>query len=153
MADKLFKVVDSRGLGMSTDYESCIDYEHFDSLSAAGYTFYVAGKKVPKSKVKDAVADALSKGIGVPADKVIINLITKKPVEDDFKVDFELGSVQSKPDVKYGKSVRCKETGKVYPNQSAAAKDMGIDPAQVSDSIKTGRPRSGYTFEKVPIEE
>lgn len=45
--------------------------------------------------------------------------------------------------------IRCVDTGKVYPNQSAAAKDLGIDPAAVSDSIKTGRPRSGHTFEKV----
>lgn len=45
--------------------------------------------------------------------------------------------------------VLCVETGKVYNKQSEAAKDLGIDPAQVSDSIKTGRPRSGYTFKKV----
>ena len=44
--------------------------------------------------------------------------------------------------------ILCVTTGKMYPNQSAAAKDLGIDPAQVSDSIKTGRPRSGYVFTK-----
>ena len=45
--------------------------------------------------------------------------------------------------------ILCLETGTVYNKQSEAARDLGIDPAQVSDSIKTGRPRSGYTFKKV----
>ena len=52
-------------------------------------------------------------------------------------------------EIRTGKEVRCIETGEIYSNQSAAAKALGIDPAQVSDSIKTGRKRSGYTFEKV----
>lgn len=43
----------------------------------------------------------------------------------------------------------CKDTGEEFATQSEAAKYYNIDPAQVSDSIKTGRPRSGYTFEKV----
>ena len=47
------------------------------------------------------------------------------------------------------RSVICVETGRRYKTQSEAAKDIGIDPAQVSDSIKTGRPRSGYTFRRV----
>lgn len=45
--------------------------------------------------------------------------------------------------------IRCINNGKVYKNQAEAARDLHIDPAQVSDSIKTGRPRSGYTFERV----
>lgn len=47
--------------------------------------------------------------------------------------------------------IRCVTTGKIYDKQSDAARDLGIDPAQVSDSIKTGRIRSGYLFEKVNI--
>lgn len=50
---------------------------------------------------------------------------------------------------KLSRQVRCIDTGEVFDNQSAAAKHFKIDPAQVSDSIKTGRPRSGYRFEKV----
>ena len=155
MSEKLFRVVDRRGLGMSTDYESCIDYQHHDSMADAGYTFYVAGKKVAKNKVRQAVAEALAQGIGHPKGETVLNPITNKPVEEDFKVDFELGDTKtdSASATKFSKQVRCKETGVVYANQSAAAKDLGIDPAQVSDSIKTGRPRSGYTFERVPVEE
>lgn len=44
--------------------------------------------------------------------------------------------------------ILCVTTGKTYVNQSAAARDLGIDPAQVSDSIKTGKIRSGYLFKK-----
>lgn len=47
--------------------------------------------------------------------------------------------------------IRCLETGETFHKQSEAAKAMNIDPAQVSDSIKTGKKRSGYTFEKVMI--
>lgn len=48
--------------------------------------------------------------------------------------------------------IRCKETGQTWEKQSWAAKELGIDAAQVSDSIKTGRTRSGYTFEKVEVD-
>lgn len=47
--------------------------------------------------------------------------------------------------------IRCLETGSLYKKQSDAARDLNIDPAQVSDSIKTGRKRSGYTFIKEMI--
>lgn len=46
------------------------------------------------------------------------------------------------------KYVRCIDTGEIFKTQSEAARRFNIDPAQVSDSIKTGRPRSGYTFER-----
>ena len=45
--------------------------------------------------------------------------------------------------------IKCITTDEVFDTQSQAAKAYGIDPAQVSDSIKTGRPRSGYIFQKV----
>lgn len=48
--------------------------------------------------------------------------------------------------------IRCVTTGKIYSNQAAAARDLHIDPAQVSDSIKTGRMRSGYLFMKEYVE-
>ena len=49
---------------------------------------------------------------------------------------------------KVGK-IRCVDNGKVYNKQSEAARDLGIDPAAVSDSLKTGRKRAGYLFERV----
>lgn len=48
--------------------------------------------------------------------------------------------------------IRCKESGQTWEKQSWAAKELGIDAAQVSDSIKTGKTRSGYTFEKIEVD-
>ena len=45
--------------------------------------------------------------------------------------------------------IECIETGKIYAKQSHAARDLGIDPSYVSDSIKTGKQHKGYSFRKV----
>ena len=45
--------------------------------------------------------------------------------------------------------IECIETGKLYAKQSHAARDLGIDPSYVSDSIKTGKQHKGYSFRKV----
>lgn len=136
---KLFVVVSSTGVPvMGTEYESCIPFEHIDSMAAAGYKFKVNGKLTAKSNVRDAVRAALDAGVGHRAESSTDEIASNNPATT---VTTSTGSKS--------RSVRCIETGKVYHNQSAAAKDLGIDPAQVSDSIKTGRPRSGYTFERV----
>ena len=77
-----------------------------------------------------------------------------------FKLDKKRASVTEikklaklKPSASSNKTfvIRCLETNKIYGKQSEAAKDLGIDPAQVSDSIRTGRKRSGYTFVKEEV--
>lgn len=60
--------------------------------------------------------------------------------------------VNSKPSNGKKFVIRCKETGQTWEKQSWAAKELGIDAAQVSDSIKTGKTRSGYTFEKIEVD-
>lgn len=45
----------------------------------------------------------------------------------------------------------CLETNQQFEKQSEAAKTLGIDPAAVSDSLKTGRKRAGYTFTRVEV--
>ena len=47
--------------------------------------------------------------------------------------------------------ILCLETGDKFNKQSEAAKALGIDPAAVSDSLKTGRKRAGYTFTRVEV--
>ena len=47
--------------------------------------------------------------------------------------------------------ILCVETGDRFKKQSEAAKALGIDPAAVSDSLKTGRKRAGYTFTRVEV--
>lgn len=47
--------------------------------------------------------------------------------------------------------ILCLETGDKFNKQSEAAKALGIDPAAVSDSLKTGRKRAGYKFTRVEV--
>lgn len=61
-------------------------------------------------------------------------------------------SIATKPSAGKRFVIRCKETGQTWEKQSWAAKELGIDAAQVSDSIKTGKTRSGYTFEKIEVD-
>lgn len=132
-----FEIYDRHGVGLLEAYQlSCVPFAQLDDMAKnAGYKFKVDGKSVSANKVKEAVAASL----GISASDVN----TTKAVTTS--------STAAEPI--YSKQVRCKDTGAVYKNQSEAAKALGIDPAQVSDSIKTGRPRSGYTFEKVLMSE
>lgn len=51
--------------------------------------------------------------------------------------------------IKTNRLIYCIETDQYFNKQSEAAKTLGIDPAAVSDSLKTRRKRSGFTFEWV----
>lgn len=110
--------------GMITESPECIPYEELDKMYQAGYRFKLNGRAVGKNDIKNKVNAVLHTGTTVSSNSH-----------------------------KAGKCfILCVDNGVEYPTQSAAARDLGIDPAQVSDSIKTGRPRSGYTFKKV-VEE
>ena len=61
----------------------------------------------------------------------------------------DIKSMTSEPKKKF--IIRCKETGQTWNKQIQAAEELGITPAQVSNSIKTGKKRSGYTFERVEV--
>lgn len=159
MCKKLFEAVrsiDNRTM-MSTNQDSCVPYEYLKSMKEAGYRFKVAGKFVNIQDLKKAIKLALSQGVGelggnnfvdedatLESEDIIVMGVDLAKGEDKVFAVTEVKSVPAK-----SKEVRCLETGKVYKNQSEAAKDLKIDPAQVSDSIKTGRKRSGYTFERV----
>lgn len=47
------------------------------------------------------------------------------------------------------KKVRCVQTGECYLSMSAADSAIGCSSGQVSNSIKTGKPIYGYTFELI----
>lgn len=47
------------------------------------------------------------------------------------------------------RSIRCINNDKVYRTMSEAGKDLGIDSAQISYSLKVDRPTKGYSFEFV----
>lgn len=65
----------------------------------------------------------------------------------------ELGSNSEtvKSTVQNESFIVCLETGDKFNKQSEAAKALGIDPVAVSDSLKTGRKRAGYTFTRVEV--
>jgi hypothetical protein len=107
--------------GMITESPECIPYENLDKMYQAGYRFKLNGRAVGKNDIKNKVNAVLHTGTNVSSNS--------HKVSKCF--------------------ILCVDNGVEYPTQSAAARDLGIDPAQVSDSIKTGRPRSGYTFKKV----
>ena len=109
---------------MSTEYKSCILYEYVDSMSQSGYYFRLDGKKISAKSVKLLQKDE---------SEAKLSIDTNKPSETNSRSN----------------SIRCVDTGEIFKNQAEAARHFNIDPAQVSDSIKTGRPRSGHTFEKV----
>ena len=116
-----FEVIGPDGRGkMHTSCESCIPYESLDSMVKWGYKFKLDGKMISKSALI-ARRDKMNK-----KDNDVVTL-------EDVHIH----------------GILCVETGRIYDKQASAAKDLGIDPAQVSDSIKTGRTRSGYTFRKV----
>lgn len=108
---------------MRTDYVEGIPFPHLDSMQQAGYTFELDGKKVSKAAILK-----LSKNPLPTKDE-------SKPVEVAKQV------------------IRCVTTDEYFAKQSNAAKYFSIDPAAVSDSIKTGRVRSGYQFEKCELPE
>lgn len=122
MCNIVFEVYKPNGTsGMITESPECIPYEDIDKMYQAGYRFKLNGKTVGKNDIKTKVDAILHSSTNV--------------------------SSKSHKDSRC--FILCIDTGIEYPTQSAAARDLRIDPAQVSDSIKTGRPRSGYTFKKV----
>lgn len=119
----LFEVLraNDNSVVMYTTSSSCVTAEDIDALSCAGYKFRVDNKIVSKQSAKlYASAEVHSDDISVDDSKRILT-----------------------------RYVRCVTTGEVFKNQSLAAKAYKIDPAQVSDSIKTGRVRSGYLFDYI----
>ncbi len=107
---------------MATEYPECIPFNSLDSMSKSGHYFLIDGKKKSKKSILDEFEDYSNSSINDAKIKII-----------------------------HSKQIRCVDTGNIYNSQAEAARELGIDPAQVSDSIKTGRPRSGYTFERVKL--
>ncbi len=124
---------DKKRMFMSTSDKLPYDIQTLTIMSRVGYKFELDGKIVSLSELKTAYSDPSSQP--EPA--------TDTP--ESRPISPASATIASN----LGKKVRCIETGEIYDSQACAAKALKIDPAQVSDSIKTGRKRSGYTFEKV----
>lgn len=165
-----FRATATNGAGCMTNYVECIPWDNLDSMVANGVTFRVNGKKITKAKLRELYfgkttaevigesAAAVPKSTESTKDQVTVrpDPAPEKPADKPelsgtyVEVYDEHGPIcHINAQTASFKEIKCLEDGKVFKNQSAAARYYDIDPAQVSDSIKTGRKRSGYTFGKV----
>lgn len=141
----LFKVIGPDGqTKVGTDSVQCIYPEDvLLSMSRCGYKFELNGKRSTAKAVSDYVKENMY------SSEIEEN---SEETEDSANNDVVSDTQEKKPKPETSKKVgriRCVDTGKVYNKQSEAARDLGIDPAAVSDSLKTGRKRAGYLFERV----
>ena len=119
----LFEVLRDNKVYMHTEHLTCINMDDVKHQASAGYRFKIDGKFVTPSQILKMV------GCNSDADTT-----TSVPVE----------SVKPKRKVR---KVYCYETKTLYDNMSVAGRELGIDPAAISYSIKVNRPTtSGYTF-------
>lgn len=120
---------------MSTEYESCIRFEYLDSQESAGYYFRLDGKKITAKEVK--------KRFNYKDDK---NSNSRSASDNEPSTKNESSST---PTTRKVRAIRCINNGKTYKNMSEAGKDLGLDSALISYSLKVNRPTKGYSFEFV----
>lgn len=122
--------------GMGTDYVSCIPFDSLDSQEAAGYCFKVNGKKMTAKQVKSFFKD--NRDIQA----------TENEVATDVSTDIGKSSnVQEAKTTRKVRKIKCVNTGKIYNNMTACAKDLGMDPAAISYAMQKNKPAKGYSFE------
>lgn len=92
------------------------------------------------------------KNVETPITDEAVTEVVEPAMPETPKTPDTPKSTATKPSAGKKFVIRCKETGQTWEKQSWAAKELGIDAAQVSDSIKTGKTRSGYTFEKIEVD-
>ena len=80
-------------------------------------------------------------------ERAYSNIAKKFLSSDNLQKSEDISEDTGNPPMK--QMIECIETGKLYAKQSHAARDLGIDPSYVSDSIKTGKQHKGYSFRKV----
>lgn len=125
----IFQVIrksDNKGMFKTNTAELPYSATTLKQMEISGYAFKVDGKSMSASNVIKAFSETGDTRQAAPA--IAANTVSTTYI------------------------IRCIETGETWRTQALAARALNIDPAQVSDSIKTGRKRSGYTFEKVAVE-
>lgn len=163
----------------TAEYEmSTWSWDRINEMAAAGYSFKLDGKWIkigdniepplncesqPETKrFKDIQSvEELEEVCKVAIDKFeeenpelverAYSNIAKKFLSSD-NLPKSGDTSEDRPEVKdpnLKPMIECMQTGKLYAKQSHAARDLGIDPAYVSDSIKTGKQHKGYSFRKV----
>lgn len=124
-----FEVRDgTRTMFQTEDIGFVPDLEYLESMHEIGLKFYIDNKL---------------------ASVASVDAIRNKEVDTQNRMTSKSDKPISLFDIKSTRMVHCIETDQYFNKQSEAAKTLGIDPAAVSDSLKTHRKRSGFTFEWV----
>ena len=172
----LFRVIGQDGsVKAGTDYSQCIySNDTLVSMDRCGYKFELYGKRIRIRMLLDELAKLRSlpqpmhnkpySEIAAAAETTLETISENSPKANDVSASDDvddksaehhsvaatqpLESAEIKPEKKLTR-ILCVDTGKIYNKQSEAAKDLGIDPAAVSDSLKSGKRRAGYIFERV----
>lgn len=137
----------------TTEFEtSSYDLETLRTMSKAGYRFRLDGRLVSFGNISKNVTPSTKINRPKETQSVIHEDVLP---EDNVAVPVESAVDESAPaDVMdthitlTSRTVKCIETGQFWENQSKAAKELGIDPSYISQSIRTGKPYKGMTFEK-----
>lgn len=120
---------------MSTEYESCIGFEHLDYQESAGCYFRLDGKKITAKELKKRFNYKDSD-----------NTKSRSVDTNESSTNNESAAPSTTRKVR---TIRCINNGKTYKNMSEAGKDLGLDSALISYSLKVNRPTKGYSFEFV----
>lgn len=119
---------------------------------AEGVTEVVASNSNTVGVVKEVQVENSVKEVETPITDEGVTEVVEPAIPETSKTSNTPKSTPAKASTGKKLVIRCKETGQTWDKQSWAAKELGIDAAQVSDSIKTGKTRSGYTFEKIEVD-
>lgn len=113
----------------NTCYLECIEKDTIDRRARAGYKFRLDGKLISPANLKSLIHQSSSNNLTqcTSSEYTTANDSVKRSV----------------------KSIKCLNNNKVYKNMSEAGRDLGIDSALISYSLKVGRPTKGYSFEFV----
>ncbi len=144
------------GKVLSTVKESAANTEPIEPTSPVPEKAEVEEVVAPNSNTVGAVEEVQVensvKAVETPITDEAVTEVVEPAMPETPKTSDIPKSSATKPSAGKKFVIRCKETGQTWEKQSWAAKELGIDAAQVSDSIKTGKTRSGYTFEKIEVD-
>lgn len=132
-----YRRIDNQAM-MGTDYLSCISFDALDSQEAAGYYFKVNEKRMTAKQVK-----AFFK------DKKDFQPALNDAVKEEVKHDVEPSTFKELRSKRKVRKIKCLNTGTIYNNMTACAKDLGMDPAAISYAMQKNKPAKGFSFEFV----
>ena len=117
---------------MCTEDEQCISFETLESQESSGYYFKLDGKRISAKELKS---------------RLNYHPAAVQTHTTGNKVASEVSEIAKPTSTRKVRSIRCINNNKIYKNMSEAGKDLGLDSALISYSLKVNRPTKGYSFE------